>query len=110
MGSDSTAVDRAGFARRMRELCEARGVTRHDLRTALDVPEGNRTMVHGWFSGSKIPSLNRMLVLARVLGTSLDYLLTGEEVAGYQGAYEAGWRDGIVHAQHILHDHRLPPE
>lgn len=60
---------------RLREACEARGLTRAALALALDV---DRSTVDHWFLGDRTPSAATVERIAIVLGVEPGALLFGE--------------------------------
>ncbi|MGE4340445.1 MAG: helix-turn-helix domain-containing protein [Pigmentiphaga sp.] len=61
---------------RIRERRKARGLTLQQVGDQFGI---NRASVSDWENDKTRPDLDRLVVLARTLGTSLDYLLAGRE-------------------------------
>ena len=75
MGTDE--IKRA-FGKRVKDLRKQRGWTQKDLATKLDV---RFSVLNKYESGIHTPPVDKLVELAELFGTSVDYLLTGNETA-----------------------------
>lgn len=64
------------IGKRVRELRVKKGLSQQDLGNAIGV---TKVSVCGYESGTRIPTLEKLVKLADTLGTSTDYLL-GREI------------------------------
>ena len=64
------------FWNRIKQELRKKAVTQESAATAIGLPYGT---FRGWISKNRIPPLNYAYSLARYLGVSLDYLITGKE-------------------------------
>ena len=62
---------------RIRRLLQEKGLTVRDVQTAygFEYPQA----VYKWLSGSSLPSLDNMVILSRILHTSIEDILVVEE-------------------------------
>ena len=67
---------------RVRELLEARGITRVQLADAMGV---STMAVHKWVSGQAYPSADKLPQLARLLNCTIDELFDSEPPGGAPG-------------------------
>ena len=66
----------ATFADRLRELRQKKGLRQKDLAYSIGLSES----AYGYYEqGRREPSQEALVKLAEILGTSVDYLLTGDE-------------------------------
>ena len=65
-------LDCDNSCRRIRELCELKGLSVDDVAIRLSV---FRQTVYYWFSGKKMPTVDHLIELADVLGVMTDDLL-----------------------------------
>ncbi len=65
-------LDRDGTCERIREMCEERGFTVEYLAEKMCV---SRQAVYSWFSLKKIPTIDHIIELSALLGTTTDELL-----------------------------------
>ncbi len=63
---------------RVRFLRESAGLTRAELGFRMCCPTGGQLLVH-WETGKSLPNVRWLPPLARALGVSLDFLITGRE-------------------------------
>lgn len=68
------------FSERLRRLRKAKGHTQRSFAAQLGI---SNVAVSHWEGGMAQPSADRLKSVARVLGTSVDYLLSGNEDARY---------------------------
>lgn len=72
-------LDLAGFGKRVGDLRDEAGLTQKQLAAVVG---GGDSKVSEWESGKRAPDAESLMRLAVALGTTVDYLLTGEEGAG----------------------------
>lgn len=65
------------IGKRIAESRKAKHLKQEDLRTLIDAPTVQ--MISGWEKGHSFPSMPYLVILAKTLDTSLDYLLLGKE-------------------------------
>jgi len=70
-----SSTDMDNFGGRVRRLRKIRGMTQADVARAFGV---TRAAVLQWERGTTLPTAGKLEVLARVLSTSVSYLLTGD--------------------------------
>lgn len=66
---------------RLRKLLEAGGMTQTELAKKLDI---SLSTLNGYITGYREPDVHMLSLLARELGTTTDYLITGSKAAGRQ--------------------------
>lgn len=64
------------FAERINEILDDKGLKRADLVRELEIPEAT---VRSWFNRGSLPSVDLGFKVAKFLGVSIAYLLTGEK-------------------------------
>lgn len=65
------------FATKVSEVLDNKGLKRAALVNELDIPEAT---VRSWFNRGSMPSADIAFKVAKFLGVSVEYLLTGREV------------------------------
>lgn len=60
------------FARKLQNARKARQLTQQELAELVGV---TKTTVSGWETGAYMPSMPTMILVAKVLHTSIDYLV-----------------------------------
>ena len=65
------------FSQKLQQLRKQRGLTQEELAERLYV---SRTAVSKWESGRGLPSIDSLKVISKVLGVTIDELLSGEEI------------------------------
>lgn len=65
-GSDSM------FGRNLRDVRKARRLTQQELATLVGV---SKTTISGWETGANLPASQTLILLAKTLHTSIDYLV-----------------------------------
>ena len=65
-----------GFGKRLRSLMNQRGLTHRQVASMIDA---NISVINDWLSGSQPHDLQRVAVLSKQLGVSLEWLLIGSE-------------------------------
>lgn len=69
------------FSRRLRYYLEKRGMTQLDLAIALGV---SRNSVSSWVNGQKIPRMDKVDMMCKILHITRDNLITeGDDEEGY---------------------------
>ena len=66
-------IDVEQFGRKLRELCEIRGVSVQELREYLNLTSVQA--VYLWFGGKRLPSIDNMYAISCFLGVSMDELV-----------------------------------
>ena len=79
------------FVDRLDGVLKAVGLNRNDLYRDLKIP---KNMIAKWKQRGTIPSAEIVCRIAAYLGTTVEYLVTGEESSGYKERYE-GLLSGI---------------
>lgn len=76
---DIHSVDLTATGRRLKKLCQDRGVTATDLQTLLNLT--STAGVYKWFSGQNLPTIDNLVNIARFLGVTTEEILvmSGEE-------------------------------
>lgn len=72
---DTDEIKKA-FGRRVKELRKQRGWTQKDLAARLAV---RFSLLNKYESGIHVPPVDKLVELAEIFDTSVDYLLTGDE-------------------------------
>ena len=72
--------DPAGIARRLTELRESKGMSRHKLAWDLDVTD---SALGTWERGQGVPSTYAVMKYAEYFGVTTDWILTGDETGGW---------------------------
>lgn len=70
------AIDRPLFAKKLRKLRQSRNISQGNLARLLDI---SQSAVSQWENGEVAPRLDRIVVLASVLGVSVSEMLEGSE-------------------------------
>lgn len=65
------------FGKRLAEIRKSKKIKQKELRDMINVP--NVQMISGWENGHTFPSTYYLIILAKKLDISLDYLLLGKE-------------------------------
>ena len=76
MGANRRVKIDDGWRVRAKQLMAAQTVLQRDLANEIGV---NRSTVCQWLSGRSEPNLFHIVVFARRLGVTVDWLLTGKE-------------------------------
>ncbi len=76
MGANRRVKIDDGWRVRAKQLMAAQTVLQRDLANEIGV---NRSTVCQWLSGRSEPNLLHIVVFARRLGVTVDWLLTGKE-------------------------------
>ena len=66
-------IDVERFGRKLRELCEIRGVSAQELREYLNLTSVQA--VYLWFGGKRLPNIDNMYAISCFLGVSMDELV-----------------------------------
>ena len=64
------------FGKRLAEIRKSKKIKQEELREMIDAPTVQ--MISGWENGHSFPSTNYLIILAKKLDISLDYLLLGK--------------------------------
>lgn len=65
------------FGKRLRELREQKGLKLKEIAVLLGKSERNNTTISAWENEKTEPSMSEIIKLADILGTSVEYLVTG---------------------------------
>ncbi|SDF72873.1 DNA (cytosine-5-)-methyltransferase [Sporomusa acidovorans] len=77
------------IGRRIASLRKEKGYTQEKISTLLNVtPQA----ISKWEQGNALPDTLLLPALARLLGVSIDYLMTGESLAGKAGPYDGEYQ------------------
>lgn len=87
------AIDMQQFGNNLRQICEARKVSAHDLKEYLHL--ASIQAVYLWFGGKRLPSVDNLYAISRYLDVSIDELFCSEQQKG---------------AANIMSDERLSAE
>lgn len=60
------------FGRNLRDVRKARRLTQQELATLVGV---SKTTISGWETGANLPASQTLILLAKTLHTSIDYLV-----------------------------------
>ena len=63
-------LDLEATGAKIKTIMKQRGITPRQLQTILDFPYVQT--VYNWFSGKNMPTLDNLVVLAQVLGVTMD--------------------------------------
>jgi transcriptional regulator with XRE-family HTH domain len=66
------------FWDRLREKIKERGLTQYRIAKKLNVPVGT---FKNWLSRQTYPDAQKIVEIAKMLGTSAEYLMTGDDVS-----------------------------
>ena len=81
------------FSVRFRDLLDASGKTQKEIATALGLSEG--ALIN--YKRDSIPKSNELLAIARYLGVSMEWLLTGE--GRENSPQDSGWKQRAISAE-----------
>lgn len=70
-------IDLPKTGRRMKELCAARQITAKDLKERLHL--GTVQAVYHWFGGERLPNVDNLFAMSRILKVSMDDLVVAKE-------------------------------
>ena len=70
---DIHSVDLMATGRRLKKLCQDRGVTATDLQTLLNLT--STAGVYKWFSGQNLPTIDNLVNIARYLDVTTEDIL-----------------------------------
>ena len=73
-------IDSVATGRRLKELCEQKGLSPHDIRDLMDL--NDERIVYYWFSGRYLPSLSNLYLLSQLLDCTINSLLVPSEKSG----------------------------
>ena len=66
-------LDVEATGRKLRTVMNARGITPRQLQTILDFPYVQT--VYNWIAGKNMPTIDNLVVVASILGVSMDDLV-----------------------------------
>ena len=70
-------IDMKRTGKRIRELCEAKGLSPQDVADMMGLAE--KRTVYFWYAGDRLPSIDNLFMLSRILGTTIDDLFVEKE-------------------------------
>lgn len=70
-------IDLLKTGRKMKELCDARQITAKDLQERLHL--GTVQAVYHWFGGERLPNVDNLFAMSRILKVSMDELVVAKE-------------------------------
>jgi transcriptional regulator with XRE-family HTH domain len=75
-------IDIGRTGQRLKELCYVRNVSPKELQKLLNL--GSVQAVYNWFNGERLPAIDNLFAISRLLNVSIDDILVemGEERAG----------------------------
>ena len=71
-------LDLEGTGKKLKSLMNAKGITPRRVQTACGFPRVQS--VYNWFNGRNLPTLDNLVVLARVLGVKVDDIIVTRDV------------------------------
>lgn len=66
-------LDLEGTGTKIKTLMKLRGVTPRQLQLIMDFPYVQT--IYNWFAGKNMPTLDNLVVLAQILGVSMDEIV-----------------------------------
>ena len=66
-------VDAAATGNNIRSMCMSAGVTPKDMQTACGLT--TRNAVYKWFNGTAVPTIDNLVIIADILGTTIDKII-----------------------------------
>ena len=71
-------LDLEATGRKIKTLIELRGISVRELQALMGFPYVQT--IYNWFTGKNMPTIDNLIVLAQLLGTSIDELLVTRQV------------------------------
>ena len=71
-------IDMQRTGKHLRELCEAKGLSPQGIADMMGLAD--KRTVYFWYAGDRLPSIDNMFMLSRILGTTLDGLFVEKDV------------------------------
>lgn len=71
-------IDTKQTGSRIKEMCKERNVAPNELKERMQFT--SVTPIYKWWEGKSVPSLDNLVILAKVLETSIESLLVTYEV------------------------------
>lgn len=68
-----TVIDVAATGNNLRTMCISAGVTPKDMQDACGLT--TRNAVYKWFNGTAVPNIDNLVIIADVLGTTIDKII-----------------------------------
>ena len=72
-------IDLRGTGKHIREMCEARGLSSQDIADMMGLAD--KRTVYFWYAGDRLPSIDNLFMLSRILETTIDDLFIEREDA-----------------------------
>lgn len=76
MGSNSVGIDTIRTGKRIKRLCEERGITVKNIQEELSI--GAFQSIYNWFSGKTLPSLDNMYRLSKMLNVAIEDMIVDD--------------------------------
>ena len=71
-------IDMTATGRKIKTLMGQRGISARELQAIMGFPYVQT--IYNWFTGKNMPTIDNLVVLAQILGTSVDALLVTRQV------------------------------
>ena len=71
-------IDTKQTGSRIKEMCKERNISPNELKERMQFT--SVTPIYKWWEGKSVPSLDNLVILAKVLETSIESLLVTYEV------------------------------
>lgn len=69
--------------KRLKAICEDRNVSVRELQKMLNL--GSVQAVYNWFSGERLPNIDNLFAISKMLDVKLDDLLVEQKLVPYRG-------------------------
>ena len=82
------SISQKETGRRIRQMTADRGYSVKDIQEAMGFE--NPQAVYKWMSGKSLPSLDNLIILRRILNTSIESILVIDGDISFSGMMKAG--------------------
>ncbi len=82
------SISQKETGRRIRQMTADRGYSVKDIQEAMGFE--NPQAVYKWMSGKSLPSLDNLIILSRILNTSIESILVIDGDISFSGMMKAG--------------------
>ena len=82
------SISQKETGRRIRQMTADRGYSVKDIQEAMGFE--NPQAVYKWMSGKSLPSLDNLIILSRILNTSIESILVIDGEISFSGMMNAG--------------------
>ena len=82
------SISQKETGRRIRQMTADRGYSVKDIQEAMGFE--NPQAVYKWMSGKSLPSLDNLIILSRILNTSIESILVIDGDTSFSGMMKAG--------------------